>query len=423
MFIEVLRVFSIICVAMIVGKLVAKIKLPAILGWLITGIVFGPYLAQIVSLEITEKIWYKVVIKFFECLAGVMIGREIIFKKIARSGKQIVGITFIQSIGTFLFVSLAFAVTFLIAKIPVYLAFVFGSIALATAPAPALSIVNEYKTQGPVTQTLLPLAAIDDVIGVIVFFTTISVIGIVKGGASVSVIASIGVILLPFVIGIAFGAVAGLIIRKIKNNVWCFVTLLTGLLLSVTVGLIIDRFVFHSFSLNYLLIGMSYSATIANLIDENKLNDIMHMYAPILNISLVVVIVNLGMPLDYRLIAGAGVFTAVYILARAIGKIGGAFVGGKITKAEPTVTKYLGLTLLPHSGVSLVFTGIAVNTLTIIDAELAAIVSGTVVAAAIINEIIAVLLAKTAFKLAGEISPDKKSETVSQNGCENNKQQ
>ena len=109
------------------------------------------------------------------------------------------------------------------------------------------------------------------------------------------------------------------------------------------------------------------------------------------------------MPLDYRLIAGAGVFTVIYIVSRAIGKIGGAYAGGKITKAEPTVTKYLGLTLLPHSGVSLVFTGIAVNTLSAIDAELAAILSGTIVAAAIINEIIAVLLAKVAFTKAGEI--------------------
>ena len=78
-------------------------------------------------------------------------------------------------------------------------------------------------------------------------------------------------------------------------------------------------------------------------------------------------------------------------------------MGGKLTKAEPAVTKYLGFTLLPHSGVSLVFTGIAVTTLTSVDSSLAAIVSGTIVAAAIINEIIAVIVAKFAFKLAGEI--------------------
>lgn len=130
----------------------------------------------------------------------------------------------------------------------------------------------------------------------------------------------------------------------------------------------------------------------------------MENYNPILNLSLVIVIVNLGMPLDYRLIAGAGLYTVIYILSRALGKIGGAYIGGKLTKADPKVTKYLGFTLLPHSGVSLIFTGIAVNTMATIDASLAAIISGTIVSVAIINEIIAVLLAKTAFKWAGEIS-------------------
>lgn len=82
------RIFAILCTAVICGKLISKLKLPAILGWLITGIVFGPYLAEIVTLQITDALWYKIFIKIFECFAGVMIGREIIFKKIASSGKQ-----------------------------------------------------------------------------------------------------------------------------------------------------------------------------------------------------------------------------------------------------------------------------------------------------------------------------------------------
>ena len=148
---------------------------------------------------------------------------------------------------------------------------------------------------------------------------------------------------------------------------------------------------------------MAFSATVANSVPEEELAPTLKLYSPILNLSLVIVIVNLGMPLDYRLIAGAGLFTAVYIISRAAGKIGGAYLGGKISKAAPAVTKFLGFTLLPHSGVSLVFTGIAVTTLTAIDPSLASIVSGTIVAAAIINEIIAVIVAKFAFKLAGEI--------------------
>lgn len=403
MVIGLLRIFSILCVAFTCGKLVSKLKLPAILGWLITGIVFGPYLAGVVTLDITCSIWYKIIIKIFECFAGVMIGREIIVKKIVKSGKQIIGITFVQSIGTFLFVSTAFSVVFIITHIPVYLAFVFGGIALATAPAPALSIVNEYHTSGPVTKTLLPLAAIDDVIGVVVFFTVISIVSGTQGGIGASPFTIIGMVMLPFVIGIVFGFLTAVLIKAVQRNRIRFCSLILFLLLSTISGLLIDNYIFHSFTLNYLLIGMAFSATVANLVPEKEFEETLKLYQPLLNLSLVIVIVNLGMPLDYRLIAGAGIFTVIYILSRAIGKIGGAYIGGKMTKAQPAVTKYLGFTLLPHSGVSLVFTGIATTSLSSFEPSLATIVSGTIVAAAIINEIIAVIVAKYAFKWAGEI--------------------
>ncbi len=403
MIISILKIFALICTALICGKLTARLKLPVILGWLVAGILFGPYLAGVVTMDITEALWYKIAIKFFEAFAGVMIGREIMLKKLASSGKQIIGITVIQSIGTFLFVSLVFAIVLTVSGLPVYLAFLFGGIALATAPAPALSIVNEYHTRGPVTNTLIPLAAIDDVIGVVVFFTVISIVEGMGGGAHTSVILIIGMVMMPFLIGISIGILAAQIMKLFKQKYPCFFVFIIFLLLSVITGLVIDFMFYHSFSLNYLLIGMAYSAAVVNLIPKDKTEQILSLYNPLLNLSLVLVIANLGMPLDYRLIAGAGVFTVTYILSRAAGKIGGAYLGGKITKAKPAVTKYLGFTLLPHSGVSLVFTGIAVTTLNRIDPSSASVISGTIVAAAIINEIIAVVIAKYAFKWAGEI--------------------
>lgn len=227
MVIELLHIFAILCTAFVCGKLIAKIKLPAILDWLIAGIVFGPFLAGIVSLEITNSLWYNVFIKFFECFAGVMIGREIIFKKIASSGKQIIGITFVQSIGTFLFVSVVFGIVFFITELPLYLALIFGGIALATAPA--LSIVNEYHTSGPVTKTLIPLAAIDDIIGVVVFFTVISIVNGIDGNASDSLFAIVGMIFLPFAIGIFVGMLASLLIRRSRNNVQSLFLLVASL--------------------------------------------------------------------------------------------------------------------------------------------------------------------------------------------------
>lgn len=215
-------------------------------------------------------------------------------------------------------------------------------------------------------------------------------------------------VILPIVIGIVIGILASFIFKYLKNKWIKLSALIIFLVLNVLTGLLFDKFVFHSFSLNYMLIGMSFTATLVNLVKEDELNETLKLYSPIINISLLMCIVNLGMPLDYKLIAGAGLYTFIYIFSRAIGKISGASIGGLITRAEPTVTKFLGLAILPHSGVSLVFTGIATTTLSLIDVELANIVSGTICAAAIINELIAVILAKCAFKRAKEMPIEQK---------------
>jgi Kef-type K+ transport system membrane component KefB len=100
----------------------------------------------------------------------------------------------------------------------------------------------------------------------------------------------------------------------------------------------------------------------------------------------------------------------VYILSRALGKYSGAYVGARMSGLPDTVRKYLGFTLLPHSGVSLVFTGIAVNTLNGFDASSAVVLQGTIAAAAVINEVLAVIVAKKAFEWAGEMNRERVSE-------------
>lgn len=151
------------------------------------------------------------------------------------------------------------------------------------------------------------------------------------------------------------------------------------------------------------LMGVSYSAVFSNMITEEQLQRLVSWFNPILGIALLTAIVDLGAPLDYHLILGAGLYTFIYIASRACGKYFGARFGAKATKMPITVQKYLGFTLLPHSGVSLVFTGIICSVLTGPEPGLAKIVQGTIAAAAVINEIIAVIAAKKGFELAGEI--------------------
>ena len=212
--IELLRFLITIIITYLVGKLVAKLKLPSILGWLITGMILGPHALSLMNQKVLDARWYEILLPILECTVGLMIGTELVWKKIKKSGKAIIITTFTQSLGTFIIVSLVFSIVLKIMDLPIYLAFIFGKIALATAPAPALSIVREFKTKGPVTKTLIPMAALDDIVGCIVFFTTIAIVAGNISKNNISPFMIILVVLLPLFIGVATGFVTGTILKK-----------------------------------------------------------------------------------------------------------------------------------------------------------------------------------------------------------------
>jgi len=397
MILLILRLLVAIAIAFIVGKLVSKIKLPAILGWLLTGMILGPHAFGVVNDAVLNAHWYEPIMHILECVVGLLIGTELVWKKIKKSGKQIIITTLTQSLGTFFVVSLVFGVVFYFVGFPIYLAFIFGGIALATAPAPALSIVREFKTDGPVTKTLIPMAALDDMVGVNGFFSTISIISANLSEQKLPAYMILLVVLLPIIIGVVTGLLAGVVLKRERSPKVTVLMLSATILISAGVGFIFNDLVLPKPVLNFMLIGMAFSATFSNMISEERLEQIMNSFNPILGISMIVVILNLGTPLDYHLILGAGLFTAIYIISRAVGK-------AAITDSPETVKKYLGLTLLPHSGVSLVFTGIAVSVLSGPAPEYAKVIQGTIAAAAVINEVIAVIASKKAFEWAGEFN-------------------
>lgn len=399
-----LRLCLAIVIAFFVGKLVSKIKLPAILGWLLTGMILGPHAFGIVNNEILNANWYETIIHILECVVGLLIGTELVWNKIKKTGKQIIITTLTQSLGAYLLVSVVFGVVFYFAGIPFYVALIFGGIALATAPAPALSIVSEFKTDGPVTNTLIPMAALDDMVAVVVFFSTISIVSANISEEKMPLYMILLVILLPVAIGVVAGLLTGLVLKKDRSVKETLIIVIGGILLTSIIGFVFNNVIMPKPVLNFMIMGMAFSGTFANMISEERLEELMTEFNPILGFSLIVVILSLGAPLDYHLILGAGLFTAIYILARAFGKYGGAYFGASITGSPETVKKYLGLTLLPHSGVSLVFTGIAVSVLSTPAPEYAKIIQGTIAAAAVINEIIAVIVAKKAFEWAGEFN-------------------
>lgn len=402
MMIHVLRWLAVLVLAFASGKLITKIKMPSILGWLIVGMLFGPHALRLLPQDVLTAGWYQTIVMWMQCAFGVMLGTELIWKKLKHSGKALIVTTLTQSLGTFAVVSLAFGVVFALADVPVFLAFVFGGIALATAPAPAVSVVNEFHAEGPVTDTLLPMTILDDVVGIAVFFTVNSLIARAVSGGAVPMYMIPVMIFLPVLIGAAVGLPTGLLLKKAKGKAQNLTILLGGITVTVIIGWLLNTYLLSGIALNYTLMGVAFSAVFSNMVTPEQVEKINSDFLPILGISLLTVIVDLGAPLDYHLILGAGLYTFIYIAARTFGKYFGARAGAKLTHMPDTVCKYLGLTLLPHSGVSLVFTGIICSTLDSAP-ELVQIVQGTIAAAAVINEFIALVAAKKGFELAGEI--------------------
>ena len=289
------------------------------------------------------------------------------------------------------------------------MAFILGGIALATAPAPSLSVVTSMETSGPVTKTLIPIAALDDLVGALVFFLVIAFVSAHVSTHQIPIPAVLLLVFLPVLLGGFMGFLAGKIMRRLLSPKSLLGVLAGMLLISAGIGFYINN-ILPAPVLNFMLLGMSYS-TAANMISKEQLEEIMKILNPVIGISMIVVILNLAAPLDYHLIFDAGVYTAVYILSRAIGKYSGAYLGASVTHSPETVKKYLGFTLLPHSGVSLIFTGIAVSVLSGAAPECTSIIQGTIAAAAVINEIIAIFMAKKGFEWARELHKAKEAYT------------
>lgn len=399
---ELLRLLAAILVAYLAGRLIAKAKLPAILGWLIAGMVIGPHALNLLGSSVLDAPWFGALESVLECTFGLMIGTELIWKQMKKAGPQIVVTTITESLGTFLVVSLVFAVLFRMAGIPLYLSFLFGGIALATAPAPSLSVVRDMRADGPVTRTLIPMAALDDLVGALVFFLVLAFVSAHISTQGIPVAVVLLLVFLPVLLGIVTGFLTGLLLRRTRGRNAALAVMLAMLLASAGLEFWLNSLL-PAPVLNFMLIGMSFSTVFANMIDQEKLDGIMQVMNPVIGFAMIVVILNLAAPLDYHLIFSAGVYTAVYIIARAAGKYAGARFGASVTHAPATVRKYLGFTLLPHSGVSLVFTGIAVSVLNGPAPECASIIQGTIAATAVINEIIAVFMAKKGFEWAGEL--------------------
>ena len=392
------------------GKLIERIKFPKVTGYIIIGILIGPSVLSILSFDMVES--FTIIRQVAIGVIGYTIGLELKFRKLKKTGKQVTIITISQALATAIFVCLAIVSYLTITggnHVWTY-GLVLGAIATATAPGPIVAIVKSYRTKGPVTDVLLPLVALDDAIGIMLFAVMLS-IGTTLLGAGEAL--SAGALLLEplkeIVLSFGIGAILGLAMT--------FTLRLLHRDDDKTLMMIILGFVFLGIGLGQvvhasaILLPMTIGIVFTNMIDEkfeHRLSGSVDLFAAPILLGFFTIA---GAELNLSLLLIAGAMGIVYIVFRVLGNVTGAYISAKAVKAPPTVVKYLGFTLIPQAGVAIDMALTAelrfeeMAGFAYIGMEIMTIV----LAATVIYEVFGLIIVKTALARAGEIDVAKTS--------------
>lgn len=371
------------------ARIVSKIKLPHVTGYLLAGVLIGPSVLNLVPVEASAKL--TIISEVALGFIAYSIGSEINFQHLKKVGKSLITITLFEALTPVVLVTLAMIFIF---KQSVPFSIVIGSIAAATAPAATIMVIKQYKAKGPVVDTLLPVVAIDDAIAIISFGIAFTVAkSLVKSNGNFSIIQAIVFpiweIVLALIIGFIVGLALSYIIPKIKGE---------DELLSIVIASIFISIGFAELAhVSTLLVCMMIGVTVANLSNNSvkTLNIVNRLTPPIF----VAFFTLAGVELDLGVLRYAGLIGIGYIIFRSLGKVLGASVGSKIAKSDKKVQKYLGFTLLPQAGVAIGLSMIAQTSMPSLGTNIRTII----LASTVVYELAGPLIAKTALIKAGEI--------------------
>ena len=381
----------IVAFAMIGGlalsRAVKKIHLPNVTGYLVAGLLIGPCVFKLVPQEALSGL--AIVTQAALGFIAFSIGGEFKLASLKAIGKSCVIITFFQALtATFLVDAVLIACGF-----PLPMCLALGAIATATAPAATLMVVRQYRAKGELTNTLLPVVAIDDAIGLVVFSVSIAVAKALASGQAASmrsmVLEPLLEIVLSLVIGCAIGFFSSLVLRFFHSK---------GNRLGVTIAaVLLGVGLAKQFGLSDLLLCMAIGATLVNLREDAfELLDITDSWTPPLFMLFFVIS---GANLDLNALKTVGMVGVVYILTRSVGKYFGAFLGATVVHASDKIRKYLGITLLPQAGVAIGMAQIVLVELP----QYGASIQAVVLCATLIYELVGPVLTKLSLEKAGEI--------------------
>lgn len=387
----ILLTLSVILLAgFLLTRLTKLVWLPNVTGYIIAGVIIGPYALNIVPAETVKNFGFLSDI----ALAFIAFGVGRFFKKevFKDTGVRIIVIALLESLIAGIFVTLALRYMF---KLDWDFCLILGAIATATAPASTIITIRQYHARGNFVNVLLQVVALDDAVCLIVFSIAATIIN--SNVSSAMPLSDIIMPLLYNIIALGIGVLSGVVLSKLMtpsrsedNRLILTIALLLGI-----AGLCV------SVNISPLLSCMLFGMTYINMTKDKKLYRQTERFAPpILSIFFIVS----GMSLDLSSFAGLGVIGICYFIVRIAGKYLGAFVGCAITKTSKTIRNYLGFALIPQAGVSI---GLAFLGKRMLPAQYGNMLLTIILSSSVLYELIGPVSAKMALVNSGAINKEK----------------
>ncbi len=413
---EVLLTLSIALLSgLLLSRVAKKMGLPAVTAYLVAGVIIGPFCLGRLGFGFNEEYnppqYYSILCDLALGFIAFAIGNEFRLAQLKKIGKQATVIGIAQAFVTTVVVDIALiALSFILPEgyLPLPAAIILGAVATATAPAATLMVVRQYKAKGPVTNILLPVVALDDAVGLVVFAVSFGVAGAINTGA-IDVISMIVNPVLEVVLSIALGAVMGFLFticeQFFHSRSKRMAISVTFVMLTVAISSMKFEIGSIHIAFSSLLACMMLGTIFCNICDFSE--ELMERADRWTTPLLVLFFVISGAELDlsvfknwiYIVIGGA------YIIFRCIGKYYGARFSAKATKCDDNIVKYLGITLFPQAGVAL---GMASQALEF-GGEIGTLVQSITLFSVLIYELVGPYLTKVALTKAGDIVPHGKT--------------
>ncbi|HHT44732.1 MAG TPA: cation:proton antiporter [Fastidiosipila sp.] len=376
-----------ILIGIVGGRAANLLKLPNVSGYIIAGLLIGPSFAHLFNAS--EMAGLSIISEIALAAIAFSIGSEFRWADIKKTGKDVLLITTAEVIGAVL---LVFLVMFGIFRQPFAFSLIIASMSAATAPAGILMVIRELKAQGPLVRTILPVVAIDDALGIMVFGISLSIVRLTTGAESFSVFQIIWAPLYEILGSILLGTIIGFVMSFLSPRTKGRDELLSLVLAFILLGTGAAKWMGVSPLLTCMMIG----AVLVNVKQNaNRVFNLISDFTPPINLLFFTIA---GASLDLSILSKVGLIGVGYILARAAGKIVGATIGARYVKATKKVVKYLGMSLLTQGGISIGLSLIVARELPRYSESIITVILFSV----LFYEIAGPVLAKIAIQRAGE---------------------